>query len=275
MVSLVLTTELSQPVRVAAATNEASQPARNARTGRQRSGPAVTHRDYTRLRMEQSLAVKTFEELFAVSWGAGTHQTCGQCDSGRAGRGRTTRKEDSRGSRRGGWRQNMNPMRLSPEKSSQLLYWTQVLMIAPRARPRRDLSEAVDGHHIARRGPEQGPSESAAEILAEAGYRRRTDPKDLTVLDPVNGVEFFSLRPKGHRDLRWVQASSISVSLAAIWPPSPVRRFASGWPWDSVLQLRRYAAPIGREWTAADLAGKRIATAYPNLVRKDLAGQRD
>ncbi|HMT22386.1 MAG TPA: ATP phosphoribosyltransferase, partial [Promineifilum sp.] len=33
----------------------------------------------------------------------------------------------------------------------------------------------------------------------------------------------------------------------------------------------RYAAPIGREWTAADLAGKRIATAYPNLVRKDLA----
>ncbi len=39
-------------------------------------------------------------------------------------------------------------------------------------------------------------SESAAEILSEAGYRRRTDPKDLTVIDPVNGVEFFFLRPK-------------------------------------------------------------------------------
>jgi ATP phosphoribosyltransferase len=33
----------------------------------------------------------------------------------------------------------------------------------------------------------------------------------------------------------------------------------------------RYAAPIGRSWTVADLAGLRIATAYPNLVRKDLA----
>ena len=33
----------------------------------------------------------------------------------------------------------------------------------------------------------------------------------------------------------------------------------------------RYAAPAGRDWTVADLAGKRIATAYPNLVRNDLA----
>jgi ATP phosphoribosyltransferase len=33
----------------------------------------------------------------------------------------------------------------------------------------------------------------------------------------------------------------------------------------------RYAGPVGSDWTAADLAGKRIATAYPNLVRKDLA----
>src|SRR6201998_1181572 len=39
-------------------------------------------------------------------------------------------------------------------------------------------------------------SEPAVEILAEAGYRRRTDPKDLTVIDPHNHVEFFFLRPK-------------------------------------------------------------------------------
>ena len=39
-------------------------------------------------------------------------------------------------------------------------------------------------------------SEPAAEILSEAGYRRRTDQKDLTVIDPVNNVEFFFLRPK-------------------------------------------------------------------------------
>ena len=39
-------------------------------------------------------------------------------------------------------------------------------------------------------------SEPAIEILAEAGYRRRTDPKDLSVIDPHNHVEFFFLRPK-------------------------------------------------------------------------------
>ena len=35
----------------------------------------------------------------------------------------------------------------------------------------------------------------------------------------------------------------------------------------------RYAGPRDRDWTTADLAGKRIATAYPNLVRKDLAAR--
>ncbi len=35
----------------------------------------------------------------------------------------------------------------------------------------------------------------------------------------------------------------------------------------------RYAAPAGRDWTVEDLAGRRIATAYPNLVQKDLAAR--
>jgi ATP phosphoribosyltransferase len=33
----------------------------------------------------------------------------------------------------------------------------------------------------------------------------------------------------------------------------------------------RYAAPAGLEWKVGDLAGKRLATAYPRLVRDDLA----
>ncbi|MCX8573112.1 ATP phosphoribosyltransferase, partial [Aminobacter sp. MET-1] len=33
----------------------------------------------------------------------------------------------------------------------------------------------------------------------------------------------------------------------------------------------RYAAPAGKEWAPEDLGGLRIATSYPNLVRKDLA----
>ncbi len=35
----------------------------------------------------------------------------------------------------------------------------------------------------------------------------------------------------------------------------------------------RYAAPADAQWRVEDLAGKRIATAFPNLVRKDLAAR--
>jgi ATP phosphoribosyltransferase len=112
-------------------------------------------------------------------------------------------------------------------------------------------------------------SEPASEILAEAGYRRRTDTKDLTVIDPVNQVEFFFLRPKdiaiyvgsGELDFGITGRDLVRDSDA------PVReRLALGFGSSSF----RYAGPAGCNWTTADLAGKRIATAYPNLVRKDL-----
>ena len=74
-------------------------------------------------------------------------------------------------------------------------------------------------------------SESAAEILSEAGYRRRSDPKDLTVIDPANGVEFF-LRPK---DIAiYVGSGDLDAgSPAGTWPPSPGLRCASVWRWAS------------------------------------------
>jgi ATP phosphoribosyltransferase len=115
-------------------------------------------------------------------------------------------------------------------------------------------------------------SEPATEILAEAGYRRRTDPKDLTVLDPVNDVEFFFLRPKdiaiyvGSGDLDF----GITGRDLARESEAPVtERLALGFG----SSRFRYAAPAGRDWTTADLAGRRIATAYPNLVRRDLAAK--
>jgi ATP phosphoribosyltransferase len=115
-------------------------------------------------------------------------------------------------------------------------------------------------------------SESAAEILSEAGYRRRTDPKDLTVIDRANGVEFFFLRPK---DIAiYVGSGELDFGITgrdlAAESDAPVReRLALGFGSSSF----RYAAPVGKPWTVADLAGKRIATAYPNLVRKDLAAK--
>jgi ATP phosphoribosyltransferase len=115
-------------------------------------------------------------------------------------------------------------------------------------------------------------SESAAEILSEAGYRRRSDPKDLTVIDRTNGVEFFFLRPK---DIAiYVGSGELDFGITgrdlAAESGAPVReRLALGFGSSSF----RYAAPVGRPWTVDDLAGKRIATAYPNLVRKDLAAR--
>jgi ATP phosphoribosyltransferase len=115
-------------------------------------------------------------------------------------------------------------------------------------------------------------SESAVEILAEAGYRRRTDPKDLTVVDPHNHVEFFFLRPKdiaiyvgsGELDFGITGRDLARESRAAVH-----ERLALGFGSSSF----RYAAPAGRDWKVDDLAGRRIATAYPNLVREDLAAR--
>lgn len=115
-------------------------------------------------------------------------------------------------------------------------------------------------------------SEPASEILSEAGYRRRTDSKDLTVIDPVNHVEFFFLRPK---DIAiYVGSGQLDFGITGrdlvLDSDAPVtERLALGFGSSSF----RYAGPAGLDWTTADLAGKRIATAYPNLVRKDLASK--
>ena len=115
-------------------------------------------------------------------------------------------------------------------------------------------------------------SEPAAEILSEAGYRRRTDQNDLTVVDPANNVEFFFLRPK---DIAiYVGSGQLDFGITgrdlAAESDAPVReRLALGFGSSSF----RYAAPAGRDRTVAVLAGKRIATAFPSLVRKDQAAR--
>ena len=112
-------------------------------------------------------------------------------------------------------------------------------------------------------------SESAAEILSEAGYRRRTDSRDLTVLDPANNVEFFFLRPK---DIAiYVGSGELDLGITgrdlALDSGAPV---AERLPLGIGRSTFRYAAPAGKEWLPQDLAGLRIATSYPNLVNTDL-----
>ncbi len=115
-------------------------------------------------------------------------------------------------------------------------------------------------------------SEAAVAVLSEAGYRRRSDSKDLTVLDNDNGVEFFFLRPKdiaiyvgaGTLDLGITGRDLARDSLATV-----TEALSMGFGGSTF----RYAAPAGTPWTVDDLAGKRIATSYPNLVRSDLASR--
>lgn len=112
-------------------------------------------------------------------------------------------------------------------------------------------------------------SQSAADMLAEAGYRGRHD-RDLAVVDTGNEVEFFFLRPKdiaiyvgsGELDLGITGRDLALDSGAAVTELLGLGFGAS---------TLRYAAPAGREWTVAGLDGMRLATSYPGLVTADLA----
>lgn len=121
---------------------------------------------------------------------------------------------------------------------------------------------------VPNKGALAGPS---SEMLGEAGYRQRHEQRDLTVLDPVNEVEFFFLRPKdipiyvgsGELDLG-ITGRDLALDSGA----DVQEKLALGFGGSTF----RYAGPAGRDWTVADLQGKRIATSYPRLVRDDLAG---
>lgn len=112
-------------------------------------------------------------------------------------------------------------------------------------------------------------AESAAEMLREAGYRQRTDPKDLVLIDEANAVEFYYLRP---RDIAvYVGEGTLDLGITG-----RDMLLDSGAEAEEVLALGfgatrfRFAAPGGAEMDVAQLAGKRIATSYPGLVAAHL-----
>lgn len=115
-------------------------------------------------------------------------------------------------------------------------------------------------------------SEPAADMLREAGYRQRNESRDLTLLDVANDIEFFFLRPKdiaiyvgsGELDLGITGRDLAADSQAGV-----IEQLGLGFGHSSF----RYAAPSTGDWSVQDLAGIRVATAYPNLVRQDLAAQ--
>jgi ATP phosphoribosyltransferase len=112
-------------------------------------------------------------------------------------------------------------------------------------------------------------SQSATEILREAGYRQREDSKQLTLIDTENGVEFFYLRP---RDIAlYVGEGTLDVGITG----RDLLR-DSGAKAEEVTGLGfgrsrfRFAGPTGAFSDLDQLAGTRIATSYVGVVRSFL-----
>lgn len=113
-------------------------------------------------------------------------------------------------------------------------------------------------------------SETAAEMLHEAGYAGRRDPRALSALDARNDVEFFYLRP---RDIAtYVGSGALDVGITGrdllLDSRSEAREISS---LDFGESTFRFAAPPGRFTELADLSGARVATSYPALVGDFLA----
>jgi ATP phosphoribosyltransferase len=113
-------------------------------------------------------------------------------------------------------------------------------------------------------------SDTAAEMLVEAGYTGRRDPRALNALDVRNDVEFFYLRP---RDIAtYVGSGALDVGITGrdllLDSRSTAAEISS---LDFGESTFRFAGAPGRFSELADLAGLRVATSYPALVGDFLA----
>jgi ATP phosphoribosyltransferase len=114
-------------------------------------------------------------------------------------------------------------------------------------------------------------SSPATAMLREAGYRQRSDDRDLLCRDTINDVEFFYLRP---RDIAtYVGSGDLDLGITG-----RDLLLDAGSGAEEILDLDfggatfRFAARPGDLGNAApaDLAGRRIATAYPGVVQRHL-----
>jgi ATP phosphoribosyltransferase len=119
---------------------------------------------------------------------------------------------------------------------------------------------------IPNKGTLSGP---ASQMLRDAGYRQRTDPKDLICRDEANNVEFFYLRPKDIAT--YVGSGDLDLGITG-----RDLLVDSGVPATELLDLNfgratfRWAAPDGTLTDVGQIGGRRIATAYPGVVGRYL-----
>jgi ATP phosphoribosyltransferase len=113
-------------------------------------------------------------------------------------------------------------------------------------------------------------SETAVDMLVEAGYAGRRDLRALTVPDPRNNAEFFYLRP---RDIAtYVGSGALDVGITgrdllldSDTSATEIEPLGFG------HSTFRFAGPAGLSEVSA-LEGLRVATSYPGLVGKFLSG---
>lgn len=113
-------------------------------------------------------------------------------------------------------------------------------------------------------------AEESIAILKEAGYKQRSDSRDLVLVDVANNVEFYYLRPRDiaiyvgsgeleagitGRDLL-IDSQAAAVEIMSL---------------DFGASTFRFAGPAGSSLSIKDVQGKRVATAYPGLVSAHLA----
>ena len=107
-------------------------------------------------------------------------------------------------------------------------------------------------------------------ILKEAGYKQRTDSRDLVLVDTTNSVEFYYLRP---RDIAiYVGSGELEAGITG-----RDLLIDSGAQATEVMALNfggstfRFAGPVAKSYSLKDVSGKRVATAYPGLVQNHLS----
>ncbi|MGN0845599.1 MAG: ATP phosphoribosyltransferase [Kiritimatiellia bacterium] len=113
-------------------------------------------------------------------------------------------------------------------------------------------------------------AEGAVSLLSDADYKCRRPEKALNLIDTVNNVEFFFLRP---RDIAVYVSQGVidlgitgrDLNLDAETPALEILALDFG------KSSFRYAVPNDSTLTPDDLEGKRIACSYKNIVRRDMA----
>ena len=107
-------------------------------------------------------------------------------------------------------------------------------------------------------------------ILKEAGYKQRTDSRDLVLVDTTNSVEFYYLRPRdiaiyvGSGELEaGITGRDLLIDSGALAVEVIALNFGGS--------TFRFAGPTGKGYSIKDISSKRVATAYPGLVQRHLA----